>query len=559
MHSSVLLAELVVVREWLHETAPQPQHPQATIGYWTFTKHNVMQALRTRLGIFHINHGELQVSAVRHYLSGELSPSSNETPTQRIAGKPTSKMMAIYMGKSSSESLASCPQTFSVLKSACRTWEDHLWAQIGILCEEKQTAEMIKLGGSFWDGGLAVLEIMPSPPSQEEDTDEAEEWEREATSTSQSRRRPRRPRIPRLSAGHHPRSDKFIKLETFATGLRDGNFDLESSEHPTMTRFFAHLCLYLWMIDIPVRPLATKSFSRLTYKCWKPTRVDRHVCRRARRQRSRAICDVLELTADVNERRSGLTRAREHGLDFHRVAIVTAERTIDRAFELLPQMKGPLPSVIALQGTPSDVESLLLRSIEWTTFEDGTYDTALEQATVILWHFLGAGRVSLVKNLVEMLPRKLASIGQPEERATEYLHYSSSSQSGTVLTGAAWSSDYKGLIDQAYDAIVKLLTSDWMMPDETGDRRSRELSRAYTATARHALRLSRACPRVSMSSNLKRALELANIVADSMYKLYVDFLHLDGRRLGEYLDAVRRATIAGLEGGGSDPFKTIPS
>ncbi|KAG1772493.1 hypothetical protein EV702DRAFT_1134151, partial [Suillus placidus] len=38
------------------------------------------------------------------------------------------------------------------------TWEDHLWAQISILCEEKQTAEMIKLGGGFWDEGLAVLE-----------------------------------------------------------------------------------------------------------------------------------------------------------------------------------------------------------------------------------------------------------------------------------------------------------------------------------------------------------------------------------------------------------------
>ncbi|KAG1773371.1 hypothetical protein EV702DRAFT_1243845 [Suillus placidus] len=62
-------------------------------------------------------------------------------------------------------------------------------------------------------------------------------------------------------------------------------------------------------------------------------------------------------------------------------------------------------------------------SMEWTTFEDGTYDTALEQATVILWHFLGAGRVSLAKNLVGMLPRGLASIDQPEERAAEYLHY----------------------------------------------------------------------------------------------------------------------------------------
>jgi nuclear pore complex protein Nup107 len=42
-------------------------------------------------------------------------------------------------------------------------------------------------------------------------------------------------------------------------------------------------------------------------------------------------------------------------------------------------------------------------------------------------------------------------------------------------TRAAWLSDYKGLIDQAYDAVVKLLTSDWMIRDEAGDHRSREL------------------------------------------------------------------------------------
>ena len=57
--------------------------------------------------------------------------------------------------------------------------------------------------------------------------------------------------------------------------------------------------------------------------------------------------------------------------------------------QLLPQLKGPLPSIIALQNPPSDIEALLLRSIEWTTFMDTTYDTALEQATVILRYFLG--------------------------------------------------------------------------------------------------------------------------------------------------------------------------
>jgi nuclear pore complex protein Nup107 len=61
-------------------------------------------------------------------------------------------------------------------------------------------------------------------------------------------------------------------------------------------------------------------------------------------------------------------------------------------------------------------------------------------------------------------------------------------------------------------------------------------------------------------------MELVNIVADSRYRLYDDFISGTGvagnngrRRLGEYLGAVRQAFVAGLEKGGSDPFRTITS
>lgn len=47
MHSSRLLFELVIVREWLHDTAPTPPQPEAATGYWRFTKYQLMQALRT--------------------------------------------------------------------------------------------------------------------------------------------------------------------------------------------------------------------------------------------------------------------------------------------------------------------------------------------------------------------------------------------------------------------------------------------------------------------------------------------------------------------------------
>jgi len=42
----------------------------------------------------------------------------------------------------------------------------------------------------------------------------------------------------------------------------------------------------------------------------------------------------LELSADITERRMALMRAREHGLDMERVAVATAERTIDKAFDV---------------------------------------------------------------------------------------------------------------------------------------------------------------------------------------------------------------------------------
>lgn len=57
--------------------------------------------------------------------------------------------------------------------------------------------------------------------------------------------------------------------------------------------------------------------------------------------------------------------------------------------KLLPPLKGPLPSLIKVQEPPTEPELLLLRSIEWTTFSEETYEVALEQACVILRYFLG--------------------------------------------------------------------------------------------------------------------------------------------------------------------------
>jgi len=61
----------------------------------------------------------------------------------------------------------------------------------------------------------------------------------------------------------------------------------------------------------------------------------------------------------------------------------------------------------------------------------------------------------------------------------------------------------------------------------------------------------------SFFSNVRHALLLANVVADSRYMLFTEFAGENGRRLREYLTAVRTAVLVGLEHGGSDPFRAV--
>jgi nuclear pore complex protein Nup107 len=149
--------------------------------------------------------------------------------------------------------LAPSPQTSVILKSACRTWEDHLWAQISIMCEEKETMETMRLGGSFWEGGLAAVEKGVTAASREEEEKEEEEWEKEVAGTLEGLKNIA---VADGSVSFHvypPRVDDFIcrplsdhafhfsqlqiilnrtntLLDVFADGLRDGSYSQMSFE-----------------------------------------------------------------------------------------------------------------------------------------------------------------------------------------------------------------------------------------------------------------------------------------------------------------------------------------
>ncbi|EKM50986.1 uncharacterized protein PHACADRAFT_177673 [Phanerochaete carnosa HHB-10118-sp] len=660
MHASRLLAELVVVREWLHDTAPPPASVDATTGYWKFTKHQVMQALRmnksaglsgmdpdainreeggnlapddaayekafTHALYAHVRAGRLEEavemcrkanqpwraasirgSALFQWRAIANEPRDDDAMDEsedfdvwrgnrrRKLWKSACVSAALNPNLSTTEralyaALAPSPQTASYLKAACRTWSDHLWAQISVVCEEKESQEMARLRTSFWEN---PEELDIGAPADDNDEAEEEEWEREVVGSLES--------LGTVSVEEGAPSDNPYHisqlsiildrtdalLEAFATGLKEGRYDPESIDYPTMTRFFAHLCLFLQLIDVSPPPLATQVILEAYLQVLERAGQRELIAMYAGALGDNAVeryamfLTSLELSADISERRLALTRARDHGLDMDRVAIVTAERTIEKAFSILPPAKGPLPSVISQQPPPSNAELLLVRSVEWTTYLESTYDTALEQANVILRYLLGCGRVQVAKTMLDRLPTELSTIRHPEERATEFLHYRQffmvwdalervvetqalEAPQMTRETRAEWLADYRGTLDAARERVVRLLTTEWLVPDSARGASDRQISKELLRIRQiyvpelilrlHAMLYS---PRTRIPGNLKHALEFANVVADSRYRLYDDFADQPSRRLGDYLGAVRQAILGGLEGGGSDPFRVL--
>ncbi|OJT05441.1 Nucleoporin nup107 [Trametes pubescens] len=671
MHSSPLLSELVVVREWLHDSAPSPAglDPGATNGYWRFTRNAVLQGKRTgktgaglvveldpdavnRDGVeekglapddaayekavlqalyAHVRAGQLEeavelcrkanqpwrAASIRGALLFQWRAIANEPRevnamddedaeesqqwhgnVRRRLWKKICSQAALSNALSPTEralyaALAPTTQTSTSLKAVARTWEDHLWALVSLSCEERLSVGLAAIEREcFWENGLGALESGAAALAEEGAEDVDEEWEHEVMQALESLANVQTAEGAPADNPYHvsqlhiilDRTDAL--LEAFAGGLQEGTY-VSSPEYTTMTRFFAHLCLFLQMIDMPVSPFATQIILEAYLQVLEAAGQRELIAMYAGALGDNAVeryalfLTSLELSADIDERRLALTRAREHGLDIERVAIVTAERTIEKAFTILAPTRGPLPFISGMEPPPTDPEWLLVRSIEWTTFLETTYDTALEQTNVILRYFLGHGRVQVARSLLDMLPPELGTLREPEEEATEYMHYRQFFGVWDALarvtecealeqpqmnkdTRAAWLSDYKTLIEQAHEQVVKLLTTEWLDSDAgsgaNAAKRARDLVRIrqiYIPELIIRLHATLVNSRSRLPENLKHALSLVNVVADSRYRLYDDFSSQVGRRLGDYLGAVRQAVLAGLEGGGSDPFRIL--
>lgn len=131
-----------------------------------------------------------------------------------------------------------------VLKAACRTWLDHLWAQVSIVCEGKQVDALGRAGGAggYWEGGLDAVERIAAENKaalsagaqrreQEEEEKEDMEWEREVIGSLEALANVGVSEGPPSTDPFHVsqlhiilnRTDKL--LSDFAAGLQNGEFN----------------------------------------------------------------------------------------------------------------------------------------------------------------------------------------------------------------------------------------------------------------------------------------------------------------------------------------------
>jgi nuclear pore complex protein Nup107 len=159
------------------------------------------------------------------------------------------------------------------------------------------------------------------------------------------------------------------------------------------------------------------------------------------------------LCAEPIERRMALQRAREHGLDVPRMAIVMADRTIERALDSLPLVcQGPATRLVqepcsSTRERRKCCSSGRLSGPRSRPTRAGTGEMYLLGACFFLfWSrlrlltwivvFQARGTANVGRLLLDMQPPELAAISTPVEHAAEYLDYCNSSSLGRRSSAA---------------------------------------------------------------------------------------------------------------------------
>ncbi|VDB98104.1 unnamed protein product [Peniophora sp. CBMAI 1063] len=671
--NSPILSELSSVKEWLYDTAPDPGMVDAADGYWRFTKHRIVHALRTRSETGNVvrcmdpdaperedraiaaedaaYENQLVRTLYAHVRKGDFESAyeqctrarqswraaslrgaeafswpaisnlsydpekESEDPKgnrRRALWKAACTRAALDIRLPDSEralyaALAPSSQTSTTLESACRTWEDILWARISVLLEEKGSAELEAVGGSVWERERGI------PPVDVEEEDGEDEEMREArlrdevyeelaslNSVAVDDGAPADHPF-RISQLHIILNKTPHLLTDFATRLSSHplQIDTSSPQYPSLTRFFAHLCLFMRMADEEqhVSPFVTQVIleaylgvleregQRGLIAMYAGALGDNAVDRYAH------FLAGLELSLDRKARGDTLADAAKYGLDTVRVAEKTAELTVQRALEALGGGNFTGDSLPDLDQTEeegleeSGTEEMLFRAIEWTTFGDEMAGLAVRHVCLALRYFLNVGKVSIARRLYQTYQSLSPPPASNSSATSELQAYITLFNAWEVLARARAHADimqmqlrresraqsvhdYRKLVDRAREVVVEdVLQKDWAVlgeeeweGDAVPDRQHllalHRLRLLYIPSLLTRLHTTLLASRPYIPENVKHALQLANVVADERYGIYLLLSEMDGA-LEAYLDGVGECLRVGVEGGGGDVLRVV--
>ncbi|KAF8666241.1 hypothetical protein AX14_006510, partial [Amanita brunnescens Koide BX004] len=178
-------------------------------------------------------------------------------------------------------------------------------------------------------------------------------------------------------------------LDVFAGGLKDGVYGPGMEEYVPLCRFFAHLSLHLGLIDVSVPvgvvQVVLEAYLRVLEDVGEQHLIALYAGALGENVVEWYVLFLISLGLDagvdegmrvdeegrdsMEECKRVLMHTSEHGLDVNWVAVIAAEWSVNKAFELLlPTLtRGPLPSLIGgpeldspLQQPPSHIKMFLV-------------------------------------------------------------------------------------------------------------------------------------------------------------------------------------------------------
>lgn len=412
-------------------------------------------------------------------------------------------------------------------------------------------------------------------------------------------------------------NDLFI---TFSDRLKSASEDLSKQHLSHLLRFFSHLILFLRSIDENVDPEASNAILRAYVHVLEIENRHNLIAFYVAELLPESGVETyakylisLGPSADLLARRVALLRALEHGLDLSRVACTAVKLTLqDIARASLSS--NPEHGLNRFSHQLTDKQKELIRSLEWLIMDPVTYRDALVQANSLARYFLTAGHPNAAREVVRSIPADVLShvaqgkdpleesgaentLENTHNEILEFTHYrdffnclelhvqvdeilSQRPVDGAVKSEfQAFTQALEEMCDQLYTAVVSILSSEWLQDiqfntteiqeeDTTSRRRIAELNlirNIYIPELVFRLHGALVDSGTYIITNLRRALELATLVANESYKNYAEFLPIKTNtstqsshrhnKIKDYLHELRIVHLLILKSSGVHPLR----